>query len=528
MKRYIDLSDIGPVRKARVGRDHPKWKMPTAEVYVEVPKNVARSSARGSPLTSFRDDSKQLRDPEKSVLQHKNATCVTPRVNAVTQKLFTQALRVAQLPADLVDVPLEVRKRRVHHTDPTSIEWDDTSMTIPNHYGRVVIDGERYSVGDIVIVEPGYDSDHRRARNASSHEARCHDNALADTKWFCQISYMFEVQGASHGRRKMFHARWLQHGSQTLLQEAAHSRGLFWLNACDDVPLECIFSHCNVCPWRSGEPAPLDDEAGDPNHFFIGPTWDSERVAFVKSSAAEDDCALRKCKVGKPCVSCGIAALEEEREEWRTLPDDTISCSGVVYHPHDFVYLHTPGQVIGLLAIVQILGFIPDESGAVSQVKIRHYGRYDTVAVKHSRDEGPIPRDNRRLFQTGVITAVPVKYITGKAYVAGLTSPWEKEAFVRDNDHFYCDLWSESLRPASLDELEVLSPKPGVLQCTICMSTAMEAMLERDRLFKMFGPLKGLELFAGAGGLSTGMEMSGIIQTKWAVEFSPAAARTFG
>lgn len=31
----------------------------------------------------------------------------------------------------------------------------------------------------------------------------------------------------------------------------------------------------------------------------------------------------------------------------------------------------------------------------------------------------------------------------------------------------------------------------------------------------------------GAGGLSTGLDMSGTVQTRWAVEFSPGAARTY-
>jgi len=31
----------------------------------------------------------------------------------------------------------------------------------------------------------------------------------------------------------------------------------------------------------------------------------------------------------------------------------------------------------------------------------------------------------------------------------------------------------------------------------------------------------------GAGGLGTGMDMSGFIDTKWAVEYSPAAALTY-
>ena len=33
--------------------------------------------------------------------------------------------------------------------------------------------------------------------------------------------------------------------------------------------------------------------------------------------------------------------------------------------------------------------------------------------------------------------------------------------------------------------------------------------------------------FPGAGGLSTGLELSGFVQTKWAIELSSSAAKTF-
>ncbi|KAI8989795.1 S-adenosyl-L-methionine-dependent methyltransferase [Trametes punicea] len=484
-------------------------------------------SKRVPPSSSLRKHGRLPRDPEKRILQQRNPTCVTPRVNAVAQKLFAQAMRVAELPLVRDETLLDVRARKVHHTDPLLMEWDLQSMCAPGYYSRVVIDGETYSVGDIVIVEPGDDQDRARARNACSQQARCHDNVLADTKWFCSISYMFEQRDKDGTMRKMFHARWLQHGSQTLLQEAAHARGLFWLNACDHLPLECIYSRCNVVDWPCGEPVPLEDLPGEPNRFFVGLTWDSENCSLIETPPDEIGKALTKCKPCQPCVSCGLAALEEERDCWVTLSSTAVSWNGAEYHPHDFVYLHTPCKMIGLLDIAQILRFISDDTGNISEAEVQHYGRYDAVVAQHAGKGVPLPRDNRRLFQMSVITKVPLKNITGKLYVANLFSAWEKEAFVQRDDHFYCDLQSKSSRPHSLDDLEVLQPGSAQMQCGLCMSSETDAELENERLLKKFGPLRALELFAGAGGLSTGLEMSGFVQTKWAVEFSSSAARTF-
>ena len=88
---------------------------------------------------------------------------------------------------------------------------------------------------------------------------------------FCKNNYFYEKPGSKQ-HKKLFHAQWLQHGPQTFLQEAAHSRALFWLNECDDLPVECIYSHCNLQPWPLGEAEPLEDTAGPENHFFTGYT----------------------------------------------------------------------------------------------------------------------------------------------------------------------------------------------------------------------------------------------------------------
>jgi DNA (cytosine-5)-methyltransferase 1 len=65
-----------------------------------------------------------------------------------------------------------------------------------------------------------------------------------------------------------------------------------------------------------------------------------------------------------------------------------------------------------------------------------------------------------------------------------------------------------------LDTMEELSA------CHICS--------QFDDHSRMHGaPLMGMDLFSGAGGLSLGLESTGLIKTGWAVEFDESAARTF-
>lgn len=81
---------------------------------------------------------------------------------------------------------------------------------------------------------------------------------------FGLICYFLEEKG-----QKFAHICWYQHGSQTLLQECAHPNSLFITDECDDIPLESIYSQCNLYKLD-----PSDDQANfastDTNAFFTG------------------------------------------------------------------------------------------------------------------------------------------------------------------------------------------------------------------------------------------------------------------
>ncbi|KAL6300510.1 S-adenosyl-L-methionine-dependent methyltransferase [Sparassis latifolia] len=481
---------------------------------------------------------RRLNDMEKDVLLHRNKTVVTPAVARIAHKLFVQTLRIAgeSLQNDTAeDVSVATAEMHVHSTDPALIEWEKESQTVPNHFQRVRIDGALYCAGDIVIVEKGEDTNQVRERNAATEKART-SNSLANTKWFCKICYMYEkadtVKSKSKTetvRKKYFHAQWLQHGSQVLLQETAHSNGLFFINECDDLPLECIYQRCNLRLLRSNEDEPPDEPGsgtGGENDFHAGLTWDQDQSAFVEISPDVISCALRKCKRHKPCIACGIRCLHEDRAAWKKLTSEGISGHDVDYHVHDFVYLRSPSWQAELYDIAQIVGFDFGKHEKVSKVQVRSYGRYDTVARRQQNDdtEPPLQNDERRLFQTNVIADVDPSDIDGKAYVLA-SSQNNLEEWLSQDDTFFVDRFAETVDVNCLDDLHEV---PGCLhQCKICLKQRRSEVKEQNRLLERWGPLRGLELFAGAGGLSTGLELSGFVETKWAVEFSPSAALTY-
>lgn len=76
------------------------------------------------------------------------------------------------------------------------------------------------------------------------------------------------------------------------------------------------------------------------------------------------------------------------------------------------------------------------------------------------------------------------------------------------------------------NQLQAL-PSEELSHCHSCHLKHIADLQEQASLLERHGPLRGLELFAGAGGLSTGLDTSGFVKTQWAVEFSPGAALSY-
>ena len=79
--------------------------------------------------------------------------------------------------------------------------------------------------------------------------------------------------------------------------------------------------------------------------------------------------------------------------------------------------------------------------------------------------------------------------------------------------------------------------------CKNCYDEHIKTLKKENLLCEQSKPLQALEIFSGllsffiikvdflhakgAGGLSIGLEESGFVQTRWAIEYAPSAAKTF-
>lgn len=104
--------------------------------------------------------------------------------------------------------------------------------------------------------------------------------------------------------------------------------------------------------------------------------------------------------------------------------------------------------------------------------------------------------------------------IDGKAFVLHLQAiPHKLQSFwQKDPNHYIVQLHSNTSSPSSFEQTTPLSIK-SFSTCKPCIDAhLLEHKSDQDHLSKL-GPLRCLELFAGAGGLSTGMELSGTVST---------------
>lgn len=54
----------------------------------------------------------------------------------------------------------------------------------------------------------------------------------------------------------MVHIHWLEHGSQTVLEELAHPQELFYNDTCTNIPFELIVGKVHVHEVARGQPKP--------------------------------------------------------------------------------------------------------------------------------------------------------------------------------------------------------------------------------------------------------------------------------
>ncbi|KAF5357987.1 hypothetical protein D9756_001474 [Leucocoprinus leucothites] len=458
---------------------------------------------------------------KKRAPEQAKATVITPIVGQIAEQLFNNPFRVIGKPEEAEEVAVAIADVKEHNEDPTSIVWGNASKFHQNYFESVKIDEVEYWVGEVVMVIPGEDPNKTRAQNDRTAAAQS-PNQYGNQLWFCQILYFFEEK-----KKKLFHGQWLVHGSKTILQEAAHSKSLFLINSCETNPVASIFKKCQIRWLEIHEKEPLDDRNPRSEDYHCGFLYDEEHATFVDRPTWDQyKLAFESQPPHCPCYSCSVEELETVTHELRRL-DDGFSLHDVIYHRHEFVYIRPidPDRD-RLLEIGQVVDIIDVENDQI-RVQVRFLGRYDDYSLSRKGNTSSPQKtkdlisDERRLYLTPRAGEIDPERLDGRCYVRYLRKHREIEEWIRHNDHFYLNQKGDLKHGLfSIDEEDLD-------YCGLCLEARNDDISRAQELFEQNGPLRGLELFSGAGGLGTGMDLSGFVETKWAIEYSLAAAQTY-
>ncbi|XP_052197466.1 LOW QUALITY PROTEIN: DNA (cytosine-5)-methyltransferase 1-like [Diospyros lotus] len=405
-------------------------------------------------------------------------------------------------------------------------------------YRQADVRGEVIVVGDAVLLEA---------------EEYCRSS-------ICLVEYMFETLDQS----KMFHGRMMQRGFCTVLGNAANERELFLTNECMDFELvdvkQKVVLDIRSIPWghqhrKDNANADKIDRAraeerkrkGLEIEYYCKSLYWPERGAFFSLP-------LGTMGLGSGvCNSCKLRKDQSEKESFKVNSSKiSLFYKGIEYAIHDFVYISPHhftaervesdtfkgGRNVGLNAYVvcQLLQILVPKTvkqadARYTEVKVRRFFRPEDISA-----EKAYCSDIREVYYSEETTVLPAETIEGKCEVRKKSDlPSDVPALI---EHiFFCEYFYNPSRgslkqlPSDIklkystgnihDDATSRKKKGKCKEGEDDLETVRQKELSQDNC------LATLDIFAGCGGLSEGLQQSGASVTKWAIEYEEAAGDAF-
>ncbi|KMT03309.1 hypothetical protein BVRB_8g198470 [Beta vulgaris subsp. vulgaris] len=370
------------------------------------------------------------------------------------------------------------------------------------------------------------------------------------------VEYMFEK---SNGK-KMAHGRLLLRGLQTVLGIAANEREVFLTENCLDFELEdvkqCIKVEIRQVPWghQHREANAINDKTdrtnaeerkskGLPLEYYCKSFYQPDKGAFF---------SFPNNSIGSGngiCHACKTREAEKEHSSLKVNSSKTcFSYEGAEYNIEDFFYVASrhfaededenekfkSGRNVGLkpYVICQLLDIEMPKASRKSdpesiKIKARRFFRPEDISA-----EKAYRSDIREVYFSEQIHKLTVAAVRGKCQVrrkhdlSSLNYPavYEHIFFCEhlyDPDSGAIKQLPSNVRVYSVDDESMSRKKKGKGK----EGEDDDAVRQKDESSKK--RLATLDIFAGCGGLSEGLEQSGASQTKWAIEYEEPAGEAF-
>ncbi|KAJ1403962.1 S-adenosyl-L-methionine-dependent methyltransferase [Sesbania bispinosa] len=373
------------------------------------------------------------------------------------------------------------------------------------------------------------------------------------------VEYMYESLDGS----KMFHGRLMKHGCYTVLGNTANEREVFLTNECKDLELKDIKKTAVVdirkLPWGhqhrkdhitmdkfERDRAEERKKKGLPTEYYCKSLYWPERGAFF---------SLPFDTLGQGsgfCYSCKLKEAKEKDIFEVNSSQNSFLLKGTEYSIHDYVYVspyefeerieqgtNKSGRNVGLKAYVvcQVLEIIVNmekkhAETKSTKVKVRRFFRPEDISNQKAYHS-----DIREVYYSGETNLVPIASIEGKCEVRKKNDIPTCSAPVIFQHVFFC----EHLYNPATGSLKKLPADIKVRYSSGYTGDAAarkgkeksnegETITERVKERKTSSDekrLATLDIFAGCGGLSEGLQKSGISLIKWAIEYEEPAAEAF-
>ncbi|CAH9125545.1 unnamed protein product [Cuscuta epithymum] len=423
--------------------------------------------------------------------------------------------------------------------------WDGEAIGVTSNgsalYEGVFISGSLVSIGSVVLVE-------------KTHLNR--DSSI------CFVEYMFEASN----ERKIVHGRVMVGGFETVLGNNANKRELCLTNDCIDFEpsevIESLVVKMKQTPWgyqhrKDNEDNDIDEREraeerrmkGLATEYFCRTLYCPEKGAFFSLKTG-----LMGLGSGY-CHSCNARVSHEKNDFTVCTSMKSFTYQGVQYNVLDFLYLspqylmeNQEGKKTVLngqhqkpkaYVVCQLLGLevscsLKQSSPESVKIKVQRFFRPEDISAQNA-----YVSDIQEIYYSKKIESVPVMAVEGRCEVR------KKEDFeFMDSPYiyehtFFCqfiyDVENQSLELLP-SHFKLSSSKGSLGQKAAGRKTKKKQMITKGGSAKTtnggkekaaINALTTLDIFAGCGGLSEGLEKSGVSVTKWAIESEETAAESF-
>ncbi|KAG5642233.1 hypothetical protein DXG03_003378 [Asterophora parasitica] len=310
--------------------------------------------------------------------ENQNATHVTPRIAVLVQGLVREELVVVGERPPRVDKALKAAQQEAASNRLVELanKVNQAAGKVECHrehfigagkkYLRAVgIDGQRFEIGDFVLIPMSSTQPQSTGQIDSS-------STIADHFWFAKILYAdIDLQN--------FHVQWLQHSSQTMMQELGNPQELFYNELCDHVSFKAVADKIVVHegPHQDREPPLAAHE------YFVNFTYDLHKATYTSIDSIRRGIS----NVHKPPYNCPVCPVQEQLQQdyvdcW--LQDSQKIVNGVAYGGHNYHYedfvlyrAETGSANIGFIVGFDIL---PHKGAEIrTQIYLKRVGRISSI-----------------------------------------------------------------------------------------------------------------------------------------------------